>query len=337
MNNISCHIIANIRGPIDKGSYSVNDAIVEVSYPSFVEGIPFSPELPNDSTLFIVKWSDENDVQSLKGKNFLRHFPIYKALDFINEILLAFKLVRIGHLDGDGLRPIGINDRILSYFWVDGMLIGNSLNVLGKRYGHKGMFSASDNPDDPNGTTPLAIPHINALTLPVARRYVRCFELLEHGFYSEAFIISFSIMDDQVQLMLHKLLEQKGVETEDDQKDFSRSIKENRLNFFLGPLLKVLHGKGLIDMWPKGIDALAWVNRTRNDIAHNGLKTDHTTAAKGIFVCLKILFLLNHERLIDAEIPVEIFRHAKRTAAWTKNAPNWVPDIIIAERMNFES
>jgi hypothetical protein len=39
--------------------------------------------------------------------------PIYDAIDKINEILLAFKLFRIGHIDGCGLRTVGIDDTLL--------------------------------------------------------------------------------------------------------------------------------------------------------------------------------------------------------------------------------
>lgn len=41
--------------------------------------------------------------------------------------------------------------------------------------------------------------------------------------------------------------------------------------------------------------------------------------------------------LTSVEINVELFRHSKITAAWTKNAPDWIPSGEVAESMDFRS
>ena len=67
------------------------------------------------STVFTVSWQDEDGrtAARLRSKSFERHLLIYDAIDKINEILLAFKLFRIGHIDGCGLRTVGIDDTLL--------------------------------------------------------------------------------------------------------------------------------------------------------------------------------------------------------------------------------
>ena len=131
-----------------------------------------------------MSWQDKNGKTAarLRSKSFETHLPIYDAIDKINEILLAFKLVRIGHIDGCGLRTVGIDDTL---------------------------------------------------------------------FY-------FSRINDQ-------------------------------------------------------------------------------HAAWGIFACVKTLTVLSQNHMIKADFAVEFFRHSKLTAAWTKNAPNWVPSGPSAESMDLNS
>jgi hypothetical protein len=342
LSTITFVIGVGIRGPLEEAEYSVGEVQVGVSYPATVNlGLPTPIELPRSlSTLFVVSWDDTHGRTEarLRSNSFLRHLPIYDAIEAINELLLAFKMVRVGHADGRGIRTIGIGDTLFYFSKIDGDSAGD-LNLGLKTYGRYYSWGRRSDKslDDPLGTTPLAEPHIGTTTLPVARRCVRCYELLEHGFYSEAFIVAFSILDDVVQQMLHELLAEKGIDVADQRDELLRGIKERRLKLYLGPLLKVLCGKDLSALWPKSDSALDWLNRTRNKIAHGGQQADYATAAKAIFACIKTLVVLWQSGLVDAEFTVEIFRHAKITAAWTENAPDWIPSGELAESMDFHS
>lgn len=192
-------------------------------------------------------------------------------------------------------------------------------------------------PDDPSGITQLARSHIASDTYKVARRYVRCYELLEHGFYTEAFIVAFSVLDDLVQQMLKRFMMDKGTISEKEAEEILRGIKDNRLKIYMGPMLKVLTGKDITAMWPGSKKALPWLNETRNRLAHSGEKADYATAAKGIFACVKTLTVLSQNQLMEADFTVEFFRHSKITAARTENAPDWVPSGPLAESMDFNS
>jgi hypothetical protein len=340
LSKITYFVAVGIKGPIKEGEYAVEKAKVAVSYPETINvGYRFS--LPKGlSTFFQVSWDDvdDEDANNLRSKSFARELPLYKALGYINEITLAFKLVRIGHLDGRGLRTIGIGDTLFFTSKIDEEFTG-IVNVSFKltRRVMPGFGDPKADLDDPFGTTQLALPHIAAPSYPVARRYVRCYELLEHGFYSEAFIVAFSILDDLVQQMLDSLLSEKGMTNGEERKNLVRGIKENRLRVFLGPLLKVISGHSIETLWPAGDRALDWLNATRNKIAHGGFKADNSTAAKGIFVCIKTLYLLHERGLINAEFDVGMFRAAKLQASWTENPPTWVPSTKVAEEMSFNS
>lgn len=339
MSTIEFFIGAGIRGPIAAGSYHVGQIEVQVSYPSVVDFGMGPQVLPQGlSTLFVASWDDptNKDANDLKSQTYHRHLVVHKAINAINEILLAFKLVRLGHIDSCGLRTIGIYDTLFYFSKIDGDFTGD-LNVGLRSSFEQGIQGGAADPHDPFNTTLLAKKHIASDSYPVARRYTRCYELLEHGFYSEAFIIAFSIMDDLVQDMLHHHLEAKGMHTKGERNALLRGIKENRLKIYLGPLLKVLSGSALNELWPKAEKAMEWLNQTRNNIAHGGYGADYNAAAVGIYACVKILYTLHHANLIKSEFSVEFFRHSKLTASWTNNPADWVPVGPVAESMDYAS
>ena len=340
MDTITFYVGMGIRGPIAEGDYDVGDVKISISYPQQIKfGFPTPIDLPKSlSTVFKVSWQDENGktAAQLRSNSFERHLPIYDAIDKINEILLAFKLVRIGHADGHGIRTVGIGDTLFYSSRINDQPTGN-LNMGIKTYGryYTWAYPKGIDRDDPSGTTQLARPHIASDTHKVARRYVRCYELLEHGFYTEAFVVSFSVLDDLVQQMLNRLLKDKGMDSNKERKQLIRGIKEDRLEIYLGPLLKVLTGKDISTMWPGSEKALKWLNKTRNQLAHSGEKADYATAAWGIFACVKTLTVLSQNQLIEADFTIDFFRHSKLTAAWTENAPDWVPSGPLAESWDF--
>ena len=130
MEIITFCIGIGIRGPIAEGDYDVGNAIVHVSYPQQISfGIHQSPiDLPKSlSTVFTVSWNDRHGrtASQLRSKSFERHIPIYEAIDKINEILLAFKLVRIGHAESCGLRTVGINDTLFYFSRINDQFTGD--------------------------------------------------------------------------------------------------------------------------------------------------------------------------------------------------------------------
>jgi hypothetical protein len=70
-------------------------------------------------------FTKNKDVEQLRSKGHLRHLVIHKAINAINEILLAYKLVRIGHIDSCGLRTVGIYDALFYFSVVDGVPSGD--------------------------------------------------------------------------------------------------------------------------------------------------------------------------------------------------------------------
>lgn len=339
MPQVTFTVAVGVRAPIAPGDYQVHDRTVAVSYPSILALPTGVVELPKSlSTLFVATWDDVSGktASQLKSNSFEQHLPIYDVLSTISELFLAYKLVRVGHTDGRGIRPVGIGDTLLYFSSIDGNPPGN-LNIGLKNYGGNNAWLGMATVPDPHGTNPLAHPHIGTATVPLTRRYVRCFELIEHGFYAEAFVVAFSLLDDFVQQTLHELLAAKGLAQKSERNELLRGIKENRLRLYLGPLLKLTCGKDISSMWPQATSALEWLNSTRNRIAHSAEVADYSTARRGVFACLKLLIVLREHGVANPDITVEIFREAKIMAAWTHDAPAWVPQGELAETMDFRS
>jgi hypothetical protein len=337
LNTITFTIGIAMSPPIEPGQFQVRDYTIDVSFPDHVQlpggPVPLPPYL---SSVFVVSWVDAQGITAsqLRSNTYERHLPRHEALAAISELLLAFKLVRIGHADGTAVRTVGVDDTLFYWSQVDGVPSGD-LNIRLKASRRAPWKSGSS--EDPKITTELARKHIGTNTAPLARRYVRCFELLDHGFFSEAFVIAFSILDDFIQQTLHEQLERKGVLLKAERDSLLRGIKENRLRIYVGPLLRLLCGQDLKSMWPLSKPALDWLNTTRNRIAHAGENASYEDAARGIYVCLKTIVILRDHEVVDVEVTVPLFRHAKVTAAWTRDPPAWIPQGEVAESMDYRS
>ena len=120
-------------------------------------------------------------------------------------------------------------------------------------------------------------------------------------------------------------MESKGLDNKKARDVLLRAIKEARLSIYLGPLLKVLTGTTMSEIWPSSEAAIGWLNTVRNNIAHQGLIADRDTAGKAIFVCIKTLAGLNNHGLVSVTFPPGMFREARILAAHTLDRPDWAP------------
>lgn len=326
-SKIEYYVCIGLRGPISPGDYKVGNASVNVSYPDTIP-LPTGPvQLPRGaSTFFRVSWLDDGATRKLlNSRSFERHLVIHSVLASISELLTAFKLVRVGHADGLHVRTVGIADVLMYTSVIDGKPTGDLNAAILFNYVAK-----------PEVTTKLALEHIGSDTYPVARRYVRCFELIEAGFYKEAIIVAHAILDDIVQDLIHDLLEKKRLATKKERDNLVRAIKEDRFSIYLGPLLKTIGGVAIDEIWGDAPKAIQWFNTQRNNIAHGGSEGDREAACKAVFVSMKVVAALSSRNLIDVKFPPGMRRHSRLLAAWTLNRPSWVPDAASIETDEFD-
>ncbi|QPC93144.1 hypothetical protein [Mesorhizobium sp. INR15] len=321
VKRVRYYIGVGFRGAIDAGDYAIGRTHVNVSYPDafMIDSTPFLGrlELPKTSTVFCVSWDDSNGkTQAQFDGHVERQLPLFKALKAINQLTDAFKLVRLGNSEGLHLRRVGTGDTLFHTCLIDGIV---DPFVVNRRLGYE--------PDakDRAETQDLASSHVAGDTVAIARRYLACFELFDHGYYSEAVIVGHGILDDTIQELINRSLTDKGIDEQEERKLILRGISSDRMKTFLGPLLKLLSGKNLSEIWYDGASALDFLNKKRNAIAHNGVVASPAEAAFCLFASMKIIAVLHHSGLVDAPMPRGMFRTARNLAAWSvPDRPSWV-------------
>lgn len=123
---------------------------------------------------------------------------------------------------------------------------------------------------------------------PVVKRAMACVDLFNLGFYTEAFITLFSLVDDLTQNVVKAGLEQRGLSA-GEQKDLMMAIKEARLERYLNLLMKVAGGKSLLQDQPLLSARLKIANSTRNDVMHDSTRIERQQAAEHIDTLLDVI------------------------------------------------
>lgn len=117
-------------------------------------------------------------------------------------------------------------------------------------------------------------------------RLLRAVELLNTGYHTEALLISFALLDSFVQNVLENTLSKKGVS---DPKGFLERILSNRMNTYMGPLLKVATGHSLQEDKPELWRKLDRFNKHRNEAIHDNVDIEYEKAKEGIETTRDIL------------------------------------------------
>jgi hypothetical protein len=120
-------------------------------------------------------------------------------------------------------------------------------------------------------------------------KILRAVELLNSGYHSEALLISFAILDSFVQQAIEKMLKERQIPKA---RKFLRRIPEERMNTYLGPLLKILTGHSLEEDKPEAWKGLDKFNSKRNAAIHRGLDISYEDAKQGIETARDILVYL---------------------------------------------
>jgi len=330
-DTIEYTIVIGMICPLEPGNYQVGGTQVEISFPREIPfGYPvgsvrLSERLPEEvSTVFRVRWPDHGGKieARFRAKGFEVHLSLEKAFRAINQLISAYKLVRVGHSEGITLRTVGVADTLLYECFIgsNGPLIVNR-----RLHGSGGPNEATR-----KETNDLARPHIEPGTYPVARRFLKCFELFDRSYYNETTVLAHSILDDVTQNALDSLIQTKGLNAT-EAGELLRAIKERRLRLYLGPVLKMLTSKTVTDLWPRAFDALKYLNDRRNEIAHNGADCSKAQSAHCLFVATAIVSILDRMGVADVKFPPGMLRTARIESSWTADRPDWAPNPTIEE------
>jgi hypothetical protein len=116
---------------------------------------------------------------------------------------------------------------------------------------------------------------------PVTRRLMGCVDLFNSGFYNEAFISAFALLDDLVQNVAEAGMTKMGL-ADTQKKEMLRAIKEERLKHFTGSLFQLCGWQSLEraneELYKNLIGSKNSTNSLRNKIMHGNSIIDRSTA-----------------------------------------------------------
>lgn len=121
-------------------------------------------------------------------------------------------------------------------------------------------------------------------------KLLRAVELLNSGYYTEALLVSFALLDHFVMQTLQVLLADRGV---GDPGDLLLAISSKRLKTYLGSLFKTITGHSLQEDEPGLWKRLDKLNNDRNNAMHRSAEIEYEKAKDGIETVRDILLYLN--------------------------------------------
>jgi len=209
----------------------------------------------------------------------------------VNEFVLQVKRVYPKAILTGTMRNIGDVDLIYSYLLFEGETIYCRSSPA--------MSSCLGVPVPAlllEGTDPLPGPGLeNAIPFRhLSREWIaitRAVDLVNHGYFEEALLVSFALLDALAQDFLKQNLPNLG---KDEALDLVDRIESRRLTTFLGPLMRVCLGASPFDDHEYRKD-VRWLNRKRNAIVHDGEHCSRTESQRGVSVVWRSLRYLGEK------------------------------------------
>lgn len=138
---------------------------------------------------------------------------------------------------------------------------------------------------------------------PDVKRLMAAIDLVNLGFFTEAFVGTFALLDDMTQRVLTGGLAKKGIQKK-DQAQFLRSISERRLDHYLNSVATLCDWTALRDV-DRALNAeLMKANKLRNAVMHGDRELSREEALASILVIVRVI---DHLRLNPFDIPVAVF------------------------------
>jgi hypothetical protein len=258
------------------------DCLVAHSYPERIEDPRRSLSLDvTDCTLFTVTHvgRGEDDVESRT----MVEEVMEQAIQAVSEVTIWNKVQEVVGTTSSFSRQIGRLD--LKYFLIEGshdrVVAWHNPLFSTDRAGASMLAGLLANMIVQNG--PSANP-----TPAIIRRVMAALDLINLGFYTEAFISTFALVDDLTQEVMKAGMAKKGLDAE-AQKGLLRAIKEERLKQFLGNLAILCDWQSLESANEKLFKELMAANGRRNRIMHGSARLTRGETLESINTLLKAI------------------------------------------------
>lgn len=125
-------------------------------------------------------------------------------------------------------------------------------------------------------------------TPPLVERIMNSLDLVNLGFFTEAFITTFSLLDDLTQNVLKVGLSKKGLSAK-QQMEVLRSIESERLKIYLTYILKLCDWDSLEDSNLELYKELLKTNELRNKIMHGGALVGRKECVEAMDIMIQVV------------------------------------------------
>lgn len=255
--------------------------------------------IPKNVSLLPTKKNSLDWPRSGEGRNFMEDVFLTQTNYFFDNLMYLSSKRNPDHGNLINVRPIGSQDIITIRFFIKGKCVAAQGSPLLGRI-------LSNKPDDdlwpPNA-------HLTRMfsSVPIEHKLLtRSYTLLNVGFYQEAILVAFSVLDAKLQELIEKRIESELSLGKKETKEYLMNIATNRLDTFLNFLFKLLDKKSIKSEEEDLFKELKKINKKRNKIVHNGEEATRQEAANSIITIAKIMDHLNKNHKGDFKIPKEL-------------------------------
>jgi hypothetical protein len=234
--------------------------------------------------------------RSSRGRDYLEDIFISLVNYFLGNVLyLSGKDNKWHHLLRS-VRPIGNMDIVSMEFILDNKLVAAQGNPLLRKMAVK---------NDDDGVWPKSA-HISRSfkKIPAESQLLwRASSLVNYGFYQEAALIAFSVLDAKIQDLIESRLENEYKLTTKQTRQYIRNISQARMNTILNFILLCVDKTSLEINNETIHNDLLKLNTKRNNIIHNGETASRKEAISSILVVASVLDYLNKNHGAKFDIP----------------------------------
>lgn len=245
-------------------------------------------ELDRKVNIFPTKQNPHDWSRTSEGRDFYESRFIFYINYFLNNILYLSDKSNPAHHLLKNVKPIGTEDILYIRFKVNGMTVagqGNSLlRLLSLRFKDDTFWPRNKKITRQFKDIPSE-----------AKLILRAWSLINYGYYQEAILIAFSVLDAKIQDLIKKRIGLLGLINDNEINEYLRGIYQRRLDFMLNFVLACLDRHSVRELDPALFKKLEKLNNKRNRIIHKGEEADKAEAIGALETVIRLLVYLNEK------------------------------------------
>jgi hypothetical protein len=239
-----------------------------------------------------------------EGRSFLENTFLEKINFFFDNIVSLSSKMNPNHNLLNSIRPIGSEDIIFIQFSLQDKVVAIQGNPILTRL----MSRIKDHGIWPETTS---LTKSFSILSSEEKLLHRSCALVRFGFYQEAFIVAFSVLDAKVQELIKDRLEDEFLVDRKEVNNYLMNISQHRLDTLLNFLFKILDKSSIKAKETNLSKQIDIINSKRNRIIHNGEEASKEEAKNAILTIAKTLDHLNKYHKGNFNIPSNILDNSK--------------------------